>query len=80
MLSVVRLVMGFGVGIGLVGLLNLNGPAAGVVILQCSMPAAVFSYLFAQLYNQRPEEVAGVVIVSTFLGFSSLPLLLWYVL
>ncbi len=80
LLSVLRLVMGFGVGLGLVDLLNLNGPSAGVVILQCSMPAAVFSYLFAQLYNQRPAEVAGVVIVSTFLGFSSLPLLLWYVL
>ena len=36
--------------------------------------------LFAQMYNQRPEEVAGVVIVSTVLGFCLLPVLLMYLL
>jgi len=79
-LSVLRLGMGFGVGVGLVKIMGLSGPAAGVVILECAMPAAVFCYLFAQLYNQRPQEVAGLVIVSTFMGFAALPALLWYVL
>ena len=79
-LSFIRLIMGFGVGVGVVSLMNLTGPAAGVVILQCSMPVAVFCYLFAQMYDQKPEEVAGVVIISTVLGFSILPALLWYVL
>ncbi|RTE66329.1 AEC family transporter [Amphritea opalescens] len=79
-LSVLRLLMGFGVGLGIVWMMGLTGPAAGVIILQCSMPAAVFCYLFAQLYDQRPEEVAGFVIVSTFMGFVTLPALLWYVL
>lgn len=79
-LSVLRLGMGFGVGVGLAMLLGLEGAAAGVVILECAMPAAVFCYLFAQLYDQRPQEVAGLVIVSTFLGFAVLPALLWYVL
>ncbi|WP_135077282.1 AEC family transporter [Terasakiella sp. SH-1] len=79
-LSVLRLGMGFGVGVGLVEIMGLSGPAAGVVILECALPAAVFSYLFAQLYDQRPQEVAGLVIVSTFLGFATLPALLWYVL
>ncbi len=79
-LSTLRLCMGFGVGLGIVWAMGLSGPAAGVVILQCAMPAAVFCYLFAQLYDQRPEEVAGLVIVSTFMGFAALPALLWYVL
>jgi len=79
-LSVLRLGMGFGVGVGLVKIMGLNGAAAGVVILECAMPAAVFCYLFAQLYGQRPQEVAGLVIVSTFMGFAALPALLWYVL
>lgn len=79
-LAVVRLVMGFSVGVGLTKIMNFSGPAAGVVILECSMPAAVFSYLLAQQYDQRPAEVAGVVIISTFLGFLSIPSLLWYVL
>ena len=79
-LSVLRLGMGLGVGIGLVYLMNLSGPSAGVVILQCSMPVAVFCYLFAQVYDQHPEEVAGVVVVSTILGFFFLPVLLWWIL
>jgi predicted permease len=79
-LSVLRLGMGFGVGVALVYFMGLSGAAAGVVILECAMPAAVFCYLFAQLYDQRPQEVAGLVIVSTFLGFAALPALLWYVL
>lgn len=80
LLSLLRLGMGFGVGVGLASVMGLSGVAAGVVILECAMPAAVFCYLFAQLYDQRPEEVAGLVIVSTFLGFAVLPALLWYVL
>ena len=79
-LSTLRLGMGLGVGIVLVYLMNLSGPSAGVVILQCSMPVAVFCYLFAQVYDQQPEEVAGIVVVSTILGFFFLPLLLWYIL
>ncbi len=79
-LSTLRLGMGFGVGVGLVAAMGLTGPAAGVVILECAMPAAVFCYLFAQLYDQRPQEVAGLVIASTFMGFAVLPALLWYVL
>ncbi|OSQ43417.1 AEC family transporter [Thalassospira sp. MCCC 1A01428] len=79
-LSVLRLAMGFGVGLGLSEILGLDGAARGVVILQCSMPVAVFCYLFAQLYDNDPEEVAGVVIASTFLAAISLPALLWYVL
>lgn len=79
-LALLRLTMGFCVGIALAKLLNFTGPAAGVVIIECSMPAAVFCYLFAQQYDQHPLEVAGAVIISTFLGFLFLPLLLWYVL
>ena len=79
-LSLLRAVMGVGVGLGLVAVLELDGIAAGVVILQCAMPTAVFCYLFAQLYNRDAEEVAGLVITSNVIGFASLPALLWYVL
>ncbi|MBO6807721.1 AEC family transporter [Thalassospira sp.] len=79
-LSFLRLGMGFGVGFGLSEVMGLTGMERGVVILQCSMPVAVFCYLFAQLYNREPEEVAGVVISSSFLAAIALPALLWYVL
>ena len=79
-LSVFRLVVGFIVGVGISALLGLEGAARGVVILQCTMPIAVFSYLFAAQNNRSPEEVAGTVVLSTLLSFLTLPLLLLYIL
>jgi predicted permease len=61
-------------------LFGLSGIARAVVILQSAMPVAVSSYLFAQLYNREPEEVAGMVLVSTAISFVTLPLLLMLVL
>lgn len=79
-LSLLRLGLGFVVSLGLAELLGLEGVARGVLILQGSMPVAVFSYLFAVRYGRQPEEVAGTVVLSTLISFLTLPLLLWYVL
>ncbi|MDT8399392.1 MAG: AEC family transporter [Pseudomonadales bacterium] len=79
-LSVMRLLLGFGVAVLLADIMELDGVARGILIMQCSMPVAVFSYLFALRYKRQPEEVAGTVVISTLLSFLSLPLLLWYVL
>ena len=54
--------------------------ARGVLILQASMPVAVYNYLFSQAYNRDPETVAGMVVISTALSFITLPLLLLYLL
>ncbi len=78
--SVLRLVMGFAVGWATATALGMEGAARGVLILQCSMPVAVFVYLFAARYNHRPAEVAGTVVISTLLSFVTLPALLWFVL
>jgi len=79
-LSLLRLIMGFGVGVGLSAALGLEGVERGIMILQSSMPVAVFNYLFAQRYKRSPEEVAGLVFISTAMSFATLPLLLWFVL
>jgi predicted permease len=79
-LSVLRIGMGFLVGVVLSDILGLEGVARGIMILQSAMPVAVFSYLFAVRYNRSPEEVAGTVVISTLLSFLTLPALLWYVL
>lgn len=79
-LSVLRLGMGFAVGMFLAWALGFEGVARGVLIVQMSMPVAVFNYLFAQRYQTAPAEVAGMVVISTALSFATLPLLLWYVL
>jgi hypothetical protein len=79
-LSVLRLGMGFAVGVTLASLMGLEGTARGVLIIECAMPVAVFNFLYASIYNNRPAEVAGVIVVSTALSFLTLPALLWYVL
>ena len=40
-----------------------SGVARAVIILQSAMPVAVSNYLFAQLYQREPEEVAGMVLI-----------------
>jgi hypothetical protein len=79
-IALLRLLLGFAVGLGVAWVFGLEGMAAGVLVLQSAMPVAVFNYLFAQVYKRAPEEVAGAVVLSTFLSFASLPLLLFFVL
>ncbi len=79
-LSLLRLGMGFGVGVGLSAWLELDGLARKVFIVECSMPVAVFNYIFAQRYGRDAEEVASLVLVSTVLAFALLPFLLAWLL
>ena len=79
-LSSVRLIMGFSVGLLVSYLFGLEGVARGVVILECSMPAAVFNYMLAMRYQNSPDEVAGLVVTSTLLSFATLPFLLIFIL
>lgn len=78
--SVLRLAGGFLVALALVTILGLGGPARGTVIIQSSMPIAVFSYMFALRYDNRPDEIASMVFISTILSFATLPLLMAFVL
>ncbi len=79
-ISALRLVLGFCVGLVVGWGLGLEGAARGVVLLESSMPVAVFNYLWAVRYGNAPEEVAGVVLGSTALSFLTLPLLLLVVM
>jgi predicted permease len=79
-ISLARILMGFGVGLLTVILLGLEGVAAGVVIIQATMPVAVFSYLFGLRYNRSPDVLAGSVVLSTLIGFAILPLILYMVM
>lgn len=79
-LSVLRLAMGFAIGWAIGAALDLEPLARAIVLLQSAMPVAVSNYLFAQLYDRQPVEVAGMVLISTALSFATLPLLLLAVL
>jgi len=57
--------------------LGLEGVARGVVILQASMPPAVFNYLIAARYERNEADVAGVVVVGTAMSAVVVPIVLW---
>lgn len=78
--SLVRVLGGFGLAVAVAGLFGLEGVDRGVLILQSSMPVAVFNYLLALRYQREPGEVAGMVVLSTLLAFALLPLIVSYVL
>jgi len=75
-----RLVLGFAVSLGVAEAFGLDGVAKGVLILQGTMPAAIFNYLFSARYDRHPDDVAGIVLMSTLLSALTLPLLMAFVL
>jgi predicted permease len=79
-LATMRIGVGFAVGLGLARAFGLEGVTRGVLVLDASMPVAVFNYLLAERYARAPDEIAGAVVVSTVLSFFALPLILWYLL
>jgi len=75
-LSALRISMGAAAGFVLAGVFGFSGPERVAFVVQCAMPVAVYNYLFAQMYNNDPEEVASLVIVSTVLSVATTPILL----
>lgn len=78
--SSIRLFGGFLLGLMVVNVFQLEGVIRGVVLIQASMPVAVFNYLLAVRYKQSPTETASIVIISTVMAFLLLPFLLVFVM
>ncbi len=78
--SLLRVLGGFALAVLVAGLFGLTGTERGVLVLQSSMPVAVFNYLLALRYEREPGEVAGMVVLSTLLAFVLLPVMVSYVL
>jgi malate permease and related proteins len=76
LLSAYRLVGGFAIGWGVAYVTGLTGAARGVLVLESAMPVAVYNYMFAARFNNRAEDVAGLVVISTALALPMLPLFL----
>jgi len=74
--SLLRIPVAAALAWGIGALLGLPAMAQGILVLQMSMPVAVFNYLFAQKARREPEYVASLVFCSTLLSLLYLPLLL----
>lgn len=79
-LAIYRYLLGLGVGFGVAALFALEGAARGVVIIQCSMPVAIFNYLLSVRYGGLQEHAASMVVLSTLISVGALPFLLPFLL
>ena len=75
-----RIFLGVFLGILFVKLFNLEGVAAKVMILEASMPPAVFNFVLAEKYNRDSETVASIIMAGTILSLITIPLVLTYLL
>jgi predicted permease len=60
--------------------LSLSDQAAGAVVLQAAMPAAVFTTVLAIEQDTRPDETATIVMAGTIAAMATLPLFISYVM
>jgi len=79
-IAVLRLALGFSVGIGVAELFGLEGTMRGVIIIESAMPLAVFNFLLAARYDRHPEDVAGAILISTLISFVTMPILILFAL
>jgi malate permease and related proteins len=74
--SLFRILAGATIGMLVAVGLGLSETARDVLVLQCAMPVAVLSYIFAQRWDNEPDEVASLVAVSTWSAAFSVPVML----
>ena len=77
--SLTRMLIGPLIGLGLISYFNLSGFAAGVLLIQCSMPSAVLNYLVASIYSPKKiiDSVASTIVVSTLMSFITVPIVVF---
>ena len=79
-LGSVRVIIGPIIGFGLIKFLNLNGYAAGFLLIQSCMPSAVLTYLVGSMYSEKKvvDSVASVIVTSTIMSFVTIPIVVFY--
>ena len=71
-----RVLLGLAFGVIVVWLLRLDGLVAKVIILQASMPPAIFNFLLAEKYNQDSKTVASIILAGTIITIFTTPIIL----
>jgi len=79
-LGAVRVIVGPLIGFGLIKYLDLDGFAAGVLLIQSCMPSAVLTYLVGSMYSEKKvvDSVASVIVTSTIMSFITIPIVVYY--
>ena len=79
-LGAVRVIIGPIIGFSLIKYFDLDGFAAGVLLIQSSMPSAVLTYLVGSMYSDRKvvDSVASVIVTSTVMSLITIPIVVFY--
>ncbi|MBT5074647.1 MAG: AEC family transporter [Kordiimonadaceae bacterium] len=77
-IGLLKMALGMSIGIATASYFGFEGVERNVLIMQMSMPVAVFSYLLASRYNRNPDEVASLIFTTTLISFITVPLMLVY--
>jgi predicted permease len=79
-LGAVRVIIGPVIGLSLIKFLDLDGFAAGVLLIQSCMPSAVLTYLVGSMYSEKKvvDSVASVIVTSTVMSFITIPIVVFY--
>ena len=80
--SIGRVIIGPIIGYLLIVYYDLEGFAAGVLLIQCSMPSAILNYLVGSMYSPKKivDNVASMIVVSTLMSFITIPLVVFFAL
>ena len=60
----------------LIKIFNLSGFAAGVLLIQSSMPSAILCYLVASMYSPKNivDNISSMIVVSTIMSLITVPI------
>ena len=80
--SIARLVFGPIIGFIIIKIFDLTGYAAGIILIQSSMPSAVLTYLVGSMYSPKKivDEIASMIVVTTIFSFITIPLVVLFAL
>jgi len=80
--SIGRVILGPIVGLLLIKYFKLEGFAAGSLLIQCSMPSAVLTYLVGSIYSPKKivDNIASMIVVSTLMSFITIPIVVFFAL
>ena len=80
--SIARVLLGPLIGFLIIKYFNLSGFAAGVLLIQCSMPSAVLTYLVGSMYSSKKvvDSIASMIVISTVMSFITVPITIFFAL
>jgi len=80
--SIGRVIIGPIIGFIIIKFFNLSGYAAGVLLIQSSMPSAILTYLIASMYSPKKivDNISSMIVVSTLISLITVPIVVFIAL